>query len=277
MTRVYAISNVKGGVGKTTATENIGIRWAYDGERVLLIDLDSDCCLTDALLGEKFTKSTQHLSILDVLTNPAAGIASAVVPYTTISLRGKVDMIAGSTAISEAPERFAAARVQQPVAQFDEVLSWLFRQPFITEQYTTILLDLGPNWDIITKTALFSAQSAIIPIIPAPLAISALKRLKDRIDDANRDRSRAGFPGRTDIIGVLLSQVGTDKQRVLADRLRTALNAASIPCCTTAIPFDDAVWEATGEHLPVWQFAPSAPASLAFIALAQELAEKSNA
>jgi chromosome partitioning protein len=292
-TEVYAIDNKKGGVGKTTSAFNLGtLLAAYFGERVLLIDLDSDRCLTDAIGGGSFdAHNAGKLTILDTLAKPANGFGGAIIPYdlarfgaavnriasTVLSqcaprTGGCVDLVAGSEDLADAPALFARES-GQPVGNFDHVLSWLVRQPAVTGKYSRIIFDIGPGWDTVTRSGLFAAGKAIIPVEPASLSIEAFKRHQARITRANSERARAGIAGQTAIAGVLVSRVNTQSpvQAQFITGLRQALEKGGISCFKTEIPASDAVLMAMKDHVPAWAAYPDDLASQAFMRLTAEI------
>lgn len=291
MTTVTASDNKKGGTGKTTTAFNYGTLLAAQGHRVMIVDLDSDRCLTDGIGGGTFdAHRAGKLSILDCLANPADGFTGAAIPYDIAPFMnaaqrvlalvgmspkagGKLDLIAGSEDLSEAPRLFTDARMRQPVATFEQSLHWMVRQPSVTSQYDDVILDIGTGWDIVTKSGLFAADRAIIPVEPASLSIEAFKRHNIRIIRGNSERTKAGLPGQTQIAGVLISRVSMHSQVQLdfANGMRQMLAGGSIPCFKTMIPASDAILIAMKDHVPAWGAYPDDPGAQAFAHLVSEL------
>jgi chromosome partitioning protein len=270
MTTVTCVFNGKGGVGKTETTKALATEDARAGQSVLVIGLDTDCCITDALLGSNVGNS---LTMYDVLTHPTLGMVRAIQHYTRVPLAGRLDVIPESMDLNKAPKDFLNSPDRPNGVPFLKILYWLLRQPEITGTYQRVYLDMGPNWDDINAMALIAAVKILIPATPEPLAIQALKRLKKRIEQNNLDRVSAGVTERTEIAGVVLTRVGSNAHQVLAQRLMVALAQSQPPmrCFTTMIPNSDAVWQSTGECLPVWAYAPNDPATAAYGALHTEV------
>lgn len=270
MTIVTAVFNGKGGVGKTETTKALATCDAQEGNNVLVIGLDTDCCITDALLGGSIGNC---LTMYDVLTHPSLGMARAIQPYTRVPLKGRLDVIPESMDLNKAPADFKSSSDRPNGVPFLAILNWLLRQSEITATYQRVYLDLGPNWDDINAMALIAARKILIPVTPEPLAIRALKRLTKRIEQNNLDRVSAGVTERTEMVGVVLTRVGSAAHQTLAQKLTQSLAQAQMPCFKTTIPNSDAVWQSTGECLPVWAYAPNDPATLAYGALHCEMQE----
>jgi len=260
--------NLKGGVGKTVITKNAAYALACAGRRVLVIDADSDCCLTDALLGEQVPRA----NLSDVLTAPDAGADRAIVHYTgtpqhPLHMAGCLDVLPGSPDIARAAPTFLATRPRQPVQQFHEALPYALAHT--SQSYDAVLIDPGPNWDAMTDAILSIVDGIIIPVVPEAMAIRSLKRLLTRITAVS-----AGRPARDHfLLGVVLSKIMSAPQQELARTLRGSLTRAGIPVFQTVIPFTDQVWQADGEQVPVAAYAPDNAAALAFNALAGEIRE----
>ena len=293
---ILSFDNKKGGVGKTTTAWNVSVLLALIFRlRVLLIDLDSDRCLTDGIGSGGFdARKIGKQTILDVLINPKGGIQNAIIDYdlrpfypiieilqnivpdgiVRSGLPGKVDFIAGSEDLAEAPQQFKDFSTTQPVPKFEQALPWLLRQPYIQSSYDVVCLDIGPGWDPVTRSGLFASNYAVIPVKPASLDIEALRRQQMRINRANRERAQASLNSwKTNVLGVVISQVNphSQVQRSIADDLRRGLNKSSIPCFATEIPIDDDILLAMKEHQPAWAYAPDNTAVQQFVHLTSEI------
>ena len=262
------------------------------GRRILLIDLDSDRCLTDGVGGGGFdARTVGKQTILDVLTNPKAGFSAARIAIdlaryqsllpklaqiaaVTPKAGGSVDLIAGSEDLAEAPDKFRDFPANQPVARFEQVLPWLTRQPEVTAMFDDIYIDIGPGWDAVTRSGLFAGDYAIVPVKPASLDIEALKRHQMRITRANNERAKADLAAwQTKTLGVLISQVdpNSSAQRQIANDLRTGLGKSGIPCFATEIPMSDSILLAMKDHQPAWAVYPDDFGAQQFIRLAVEV------
>lgn len=266
--KVVTVANLKGGVNKTEEVKNVGTKLAERGYRVLAIDGDSDCCLTDSLF-EQVTSGT----LLDVLSTPGRGIEQSLMKYTRVPLNGCFHVIPGSLDIRKASKQFNKATHPDTVPRiYTQIMRWILDT--FAADYEYILIDPSPDWNENTDVFLTASDEALIPIIPEPLAVKALKRIVKKIQDNNQDRVLAGLPGQTTIRAVMIAKILSD-QHDLAEALAPRIEAAGLPLWRLGpdigIPYSRAVLDATGQLLPVWAFAPNDPAAMAYIAIADQL------
>jgi chromosome partitioning protein len=197
MAQIIAVAMQKGGVGKTLTAINLGAAFAEQDRRVLLVDLDPQASLTDAVgidassLDASIHETlTQGLSVREVLH---ALETFDVVPAT-------IDLAAAEQILnSQVSREFALADALAPVAA----------------DYDVIVLDCPPSLGLLTVNALTAAQSVIIPVACQYMALRGLNLILETIDNLRR---RAN-PQLT-ILGVLptLYDVRTlHEQEVLAE------------------------------------------------------------
>lgn len=137
--KVYVIGNLKGGVGKTTATVNLAYTYAEMGGRTLVIDLDPQCNCT-----RFFAKVNEYnKTIKDVLEAPEH-INSAI--YRT--KYEDIDIIKGS------------------VKTLEQKSPWSLKEAlgYIKKEYDVCLIDTRPVFDVLTKNALYAADVLLTPV-----------------------------------------------------------------------------------------------------------------
>jgi chromosome partitioning protein len=168
MARIIALANQKGGVGKTTSTINLGAALAECGRRVLLVDVDPQASLTDAL---GIDASALPHSIYDVLTD---GLA-----LTTI-----VQQV-GTLTVAPATIDLAVAEMQllNEVGR-EQILSDALAT--VVDAYDEVLIDCPPSLGILTINALTAADAVIVPVECQYLALRGLTQLMQSIEKIRR-------------------------------------------------------------------------------------------
>ncbi|MHA7841321.1 MAG: ParA family protein [Gammaproteobacteria bacterium] len=165
MGRVIAITNQKGGVGKTTTCVNLAASLAATGRKVLLVDLDPQ---GNATMGSGINKAQLQRSITDVLLD-GQDILKVVTPtpeagYDLVPANG--DLTAAEISLIELPQR------EQRLAQ---ALSSLL------SSYHFVLIDCPPSLNMLTLNALVAAHGVIIPIQCEYYALEGLSSLLDTV------------------------------------------------------------------------------------------------
>ncbi|MGZ9585965.1 ParA family protein [Paenibacillus marinisediminis] len=165
MAKIVAITNQKGGVGKTTTTVNLGAGLALLGKRVLLIDIDPQGNTTS---GVGVNKADVANCIYDVIIND-------VHPQEAI-IKTNVDGLH----IIPATIQLAGAEIELVPTISREVRLKKALQ-LVTHQYDYILIDCPPSLGILTINSLTAAQSVIIPIQCEYYALEGLSQLLNTV------------------------------------------------------------------------------------------------
>lgn len=183
-TKVIAVANQKGGVGKTTTTVNLAGELANRGMRVLLIDCDPQGNATTSLGVDKRELA---LTTYDVLMD-MAHIRDAIVPTGRASY-----------ALLPASEHLAGAMVELTAIEDRE---WRLAGMLsdLGAEYDYILLDCPPSLGLLTLNALCAAGSVLIPLQCEYLALEGLAQLKGTIDLVQQQLN----PG-LNILGVVMT------------------------------------------------------------------------
>ena len=165
MGTIYAFVNQKGGVGKTTTAVNIGAFLAWQGRRVLLLDLDAQGNATASLGIDRFTLAA---SMYDVFMGGAT-LREILVPTVMehLTLAPSVPMLAGA--------EVELAAVSDREFIFRNALSEL------RAEFDHILIDCPTSLGILTVNALTAADFVVIPVQCEYLALEGLAQLMQTI------------------------------------------------------------------------------------------------
>jgi chromosome partitioning protein len=144
---IVAITNQKGGVGKTTTAANLGVLLARQGRRVLLVDADPQCALTRQL---RIPERSLGVNLVDVLAG-RVGAEEAIVSEVHA-----VDVIASG--------RDLAGIELSLVGELGRERFLIDALEPLTGQYTDVVIDTPPNLGLLTVNALVAAELVIAPV-----------------------------------------------------------------------------------------------------------------
>ncbi len=252
MAKIFAITNQKGGVGKTTTTVNLAASLAATKRRVLLIDLDPQ---GNATMGCGVDKMALTQTVYHVLLEEKS-IAEVRVANTC----GKFDLI-------PANRELAGAEVElvQEMAR-----EWRLKNALkkIEAEYDYILIDCPPALNLLTVNALCAAQAVMIPMQCEYYALEGLSDLVQTIK-----RVRANLNPQLEIEGLLRTMF--DPRNTLAQQVsEQLLQHFGDKVYRTVIPRNVRLAEAPSYGLPVLYHDKTSKGALAYLALAGELVRK---
>ncbi len=258
MSRVIAVANQKGGVGKTTTAINLGASLAVSARRVLLVDMDPQGNLTSGT-GQKGVTS-EHLTIYAALT-PDQPTTDA----TPFILSTAVDGLA----LIPADRQLTGAEIELVTLQRrEERLKLLLAS--VRDSYDYILIDCPPSLWLLTLNSLVAADAVIIPL---HCEYFALEGLADLVGTMRR--VRAALNPALEIEGVLLTmydertnlgqQVAADVRGFFRDRV-----------FRTVIPRNVRLGEAPSHGMPALLHDARSKGAEAYLSLAKELMERNT-
>lgn len=163
MTKVIAVANHKGGVGKTTSVACIGAALARQGKRTLLIDLDAQQNLTFILNGDKEEESSVYNSLIEGT------------PLPIIKVEENLDLVPSSLELARAETDLSSKLMRE--AQLKK------RIEEVAPDYDYILLDCPPSLGLITTNALVAATELYIPLTAEALPLKGLTMLEEVVEE----------------------------------------------------------------------------------------------
>jgi chromosome partitioning protein len=169
LSRIIAISNHKGGVGKTTSTINIGGGFAQLNKKVLLIDFDPQANLTDGLGKER--KETD-LCVYHMLKGDIS------FEDLEIKINDYLSLLPSSLILASIEREYAGTTVN--VNMLKDCLAQ-------ARNFDFILIDCPPSLNILTMNALVAAKEVIIPLQPEYYSFKGIYKLLDAIEFAKKN------------------------------------------------------------------------------------------
>ena len=249
MSRIIAITNQKGGVGKTTTAINLGAALAVSDVKVLLIDADPQGNSTSGLGVQK---TPGLATIYDVLVD-GKDMAQAICPTSMEGLE-----------ILPADKNLIGVNLQ---LVNEEARESILRQRLqtIRDKYDFILIDCPPALDLLTLNALIAAYSVLIPIQCEFFALEGVSELMDTIE---RIRESFSHPLKTEGILLTMYDDRTNLTRQVAADLREFFGEDVFK---TVIPRNVRLAEAPSHGKSILAYDPGSRGAEAYIQLAKEV------
>jgi chromosome partitioning protein len=254
--RIVAILNQKGGVGKTTTAVNLGAALATNGRRVLLVDADPQCNLTDHL-GLDPTALEQ--SIYDVLVDDAP-LASVTQPT-------------GTEGLFVLPAHPDLAAAEQELASEIARESRL-RRAFATlpaDAYEWVLIDCPPSLGLLSLNAMVAATEIIITVQTEYFAMRGLGQIDEVIGEVQRHINRD-----LEILGILPTLVNP-VTRLAREVLEEVRRHFGHKVFTTRIRQNVRLAEAPGHQQHIFDYDPESAGAADYRALADEIQARAPA
>ena len=248
MTKIIAIANQKGGVGKTTTAINLSTAMAAINKKILLVDADPQ---GNASTGLGITDQQRHPSLYELLENKkfdSRSIKKTIIPNLDIITSSK-DLAASEIELAETQNREAALK---------NILSEI-------SGYDFIFIDCPPALGLLTINSLVAADSVIVPLQCEFFALEGLSALTNTIDTI-----KSGLNSNINLEGVVLTMY--DKRNSLSSLVEEDVRSHfKEKVYNTVIPRNVRISEAPSHGKPVLVYDIGCVGSQAYIGLAKEV------
>jgi chromosome partitioning protein len=249
MTRIVAVANQKGGVGKTTTAINLAASIASRGHRVLLVDFDPQ---GNASSGVGYPRDKVELTIYDALVGEVS-LADVIRPteITTLFIApATTDLVGAEIELIGADHRERhLANALAPVAA----------------GYEYVVIDCPPSLGLLTLNALVAAHSVVVPMQAEYFALEGLSALTATIE-----KVKAAYNPSLAIDGVLFTMF--DGRMNLANQVRAEVaKYFGDRVFETTVPRNVRLSEAPSHGKPVLLYDLRCPGTKSYLAVADEL------
>jgi chromosome partitioning protein len=254
-TRVIAIANQKGGVGKTTTAVNLATALAAAGEKVLLIDFDPQ---GNASTGLGISRQARSVTAYQVLARDrplSAAILQTAVPRLSV-VPASVELAGAELELVDEERR--EFRLREALAGG-------------LGDFAYVLIDCPPSLGLLTLNALVAADAVLVPLQCEFYALEGLSHLIHTIE-----RVKSGLNRKLEIQGVVLTMY--DKRNNLSDMVAADVRGHfGTKVYDTVIPRNVRISEAPSHGKPVLLYDFHCPGAQAYVHLAGEVLRRERA
>lgn len=218
--KIITLYNHKGGVSKTTTTFNLCNYISGTGKKVLMVDADPQCNLTEIAMAtvikqldeqsekEQSIKELPGSNILDVLNQRIKG-DSAFIDLNKVEVcqvASNLDLIRGSVDLSSIEDDLAEAHVQRMSNRTNLMRTYVAIGDFLERiaaknSYDYVFIDVGPSSGALTRAFFLACDGFFIPVAPDRFNVQAISTLSHIIDRWTNDHQQTieaykelGFP-----------------------------------------------------------------------------------
>lgn len=241
--KIIAISNIKGGVGKTTTAVNLAYLAASAGSRSVLWDLDPQGAATFLLQGEPNEQASAKK-----LVSGKRELPDLIAPTNYENL----DLLPADLSYRNFDVHMSEAR--HPTKRL-----MMMSRP-LQDAYDLLFLDCPPGISLVSENVLRAADAVIVPTPPAPLSLRMLEQLLAFVADA----------GWSDL-AILPFFSMVDRRRSLHEQVIDEARSRFPAVLDTEVPYWSDIERMTVRRAPLPAFAPHSPAGQTYVALWREV------
>lgn len=250
MAKIIAITNQKGGVGKTTTSVNLSASLGHMDKRILLVDLDPQGNSTS---GVGIDKTTVENSVYDVIMQECKANEALVDTdfKNLVIMPASIDLAGVDIQLA----KLTSGREQMLKKQLMQVESY----------FDYIIIDCPPSLGVLNTNALTAADAVIIPVQCEYYALEGLTQLLGTIRAVQQRHNK-----NLKIEGVVLTMMDS-RTRLGLEVSQEVRKYFREKVYKTIIPRNIKLSEAPGMGLPISEYDPSSTGSIAYLSLAKEV------
>ena len=247
--KIIAVSNQKGGVGKTTTATNLAYGLQLNGKKVLLVDCDPQGNSTDTW---RASSADGYPTLSDLLfTNEPA---EECIQHTEIG-----DILAADGLLREVDVRLKGVsgyyRLKNRIAP-------------LMEKYDYIIMDTPPNLGLLLQNALIAADGVIVPLSTSKYALDGMGQFIETVNEVK------SMPNpNLKVLGLLF--VKYMERKVLAKEVENGLpeilDQLGTSIFESKIRLDEAIEQSQAARMPVYMYAPKARATSDYVTFTEEI------
>lgn len=255
--QITAVCNQKGGVGKSTTTENLGIGFAREGKRVLLVDLDPQASLSVAMGYPR--PDDLDVTVTDIFRKVIESDQPVPAEFGILHHPEGVDLLPSNIMLAGMEASLVNVMSRESVLK-----DYLQIQK---KNYDHILIDCMPSLGMLTVNALTAADSVLIPMQPQYLSAKGLEQLLSTVNKVKRQLNP-----KLRIEGILLTMVDarTNNAKEIAELVRE-IYGKKVPVFETEIPKSVRLAETPAEGKSIFAHDPKGKAAAAYESLTKEV------
>lgn len=258
MSKVIAIANQKGGVGKTAVASNLSVGLAMNGKKVMVIDADPQGNLTSSL----------GIDNADELENTLASFIEREIMEEQIDMSEYILHNEEGVDIMPCNIKLAGMDYMIMNALSREHLLDAFVSS-VRDEYDYILIDCSPSLNLVTINVLTAADSVIIPVEASYLSMAGLQQLLASIGSTKRKLNR-----KLEVEGIVINKVNTrtNHEKDIIGKLREAYGS-QIKVFDVMIPESVRAKECTAFGVSIYKHDGKGKVAKAFEELTREVLE----
>ena len=243
---IIAVSNIKGGVGKTTTAVNLAYLAAASGRATVLWDLDPQGAATYTLRGAPNERASARK-----LVSGKRELPELVAPTDYAGL----DLL---------PADFSYRQFDVRMSERKHPTERLLRMSrSLNEDYDCLLLDCPPGMSLLSENVLRAADAVIVPTLPTPLSLRMLEQLFDLVAQA----------GWSDLCLLPFFSM-VDRRKSLHEEVIAATRQRFPMMLATEVPYWSEIERMAVRRAPIHAYAPRSPAALVYSGLWSEIAAR---